>query len=242
MRRRYWPRDHCTAAFKGGSSAVGSVNAALVVTYLEMRNPSPSPEPGRRYGLPVTVNFARMADELAVDRRTLGLAFMCISTWYGSEMQRIGAVRAGREFVNQKHSRFPRLKLYSIVAEREWKSLRTLTLRRNTPLLTKTLADAGITSLCAVPAPLPLQRVLPRQDLEKYADSASPFASLPEILMRGVELTQDRRKTRYIRLRKAAKQGAVPVEPSKVRPQQDNEAVDPELSDAMMARMTAASR
>jgi hypothetical protein len=45
----YWP------ALK---LAVGSVNAALAVTYLETRHPSPPPEPGRRYGLPVTVDFA----------------------------------------------------------------------------------------------------------------------------------------------------------------------------------------
>jgi hypothetical protein len=55
----YWP------ALKG---AVGSVNAALVVTYLEMKYPSPLPEPPHRYGLPVDVNFAQMAEELAFDR------------------------------------------------------------------------------------------------------------------------------------------------------------------------------
>ena len=65
----YWP------ALK---SAVGSVNAVLVVTYLEMKYPSPLPEPPRRYGLPVDVNFAQMADDLAIDRRTLGLAFLCV--------------------------------------------------------------------------------------------------------------------------------------------------------------------
>jgi hypothetical protein len=66
------------------------------VTYLEMKYPSPLPEPPRRYGLPVGVNFAQMADDLAVDRRTLGLAFLCVSTWFRTENERLGAVRAGR--------------------------------------------------------------------------------------------------------------------------------------------------
>jgi hypothetical protein len=221
--------------------AVGSVNAALVVTYLEMRHPSPAPEPGRRYGLPVTVDFARMADELAVDRRTLGLAFMCISTWYGSEVQRIGAVRAGREFLNLKHSRFPRHKLYSIVAAREWKSLRALTLRRNWPLLTKTLEDAGITSICAVPGPSPLPRALPCQDLEKYSAPPSTLSTLPEILLHGVELAGDRRRTRYSRLRKAVKDGLVAPDALKVR-RHKTEAVDPELSDELVARLSRRPR
>jgi len=148
---------------------VGSVNAALVVSYLEMSYHSPPPDLGRRYGLPVTVEFARMVDELAMDRRTLGLALLCVSTWWESEIRRIGAVRAGREFLNLKHSRFPRMKLYSIVAAREWKSLRTLTLRRNWPLLTKTLADANITNICATPGQSPLSHALPRQEIEKFA-------------------------------------------------------------------------
>jgi hypothetical protein len=227
----YWPR------LKG---TVGSVNAALAVSFLETHYPSPPPELGRRYGLPVEVDFARMAEELAVDNRTLGLAFMCVSTWFESERQRLGSVRAGREFVNLKHSRFPRIKLYSIVAEREWKSLRTLTLRRNWPLLTKTLADCGITNICAVPSSSSVPRDLPRQDLDKLAASPSPFASLPEILMRGVELAQDRRKTRYVRLRRAMKQGVELHEAKRVhrKPSADNEAVDPVLGDELVARLS----
>ena len=229
----YWP------ALK---RVVGSVNAALVVTYLEMRYPSPPPERGRRYGLPVTVDFARMADELAVDRRTLGIAFICVSTWFETENVRLGAVRAGREFLNLKHSRFPRHKLYSVVAEREWKSLRTLTLRRNWPALTKTLAGSGIASLCAMPGPFPLPRVLPCQNLEKYGSSGSPLHSLTEILLRGVELAADRRKTRYSRQRTAVKNGLVDADELKVQRQSKPEAVDPPLSDAMIARMSRSMR
>ncbi len=76
---------------------VGSVNAALVVTYLEMHYPSPPPEPPRRYGLPVEVNFARMADDLAVDRRTLGIALTCVCNMVGDGTAAgwCGARRAG---------------------------------------------------------------------------------------------------------------------------------------------------
>jgi hypothetical protein len=218
--------------------AVGSVTAALAISYLEMRYPSPPPEPGRRYGVPVTVDFARMADELAMDRRTCGLALLCISTWYASEIQRIGAVRTGREFLSLKHSRWPKMKLYSLVAAREWKSLRTLTLRKNWPLLTKTLADAGITSLCAMPSPSVLSPALRRQELEKFAASPSPLSGLTEILMRGVELAQDRRKTRYVRARRAAGQGAEPVEVENRKPSADDEALDRALGDELVARLS----
>jgi len=223
---------------------VGSVNAALVVSYLEMRYPSPPPEPGRRYGVPVTVDFARMADELAIDRRTCGLALLCISTWYASEIQRIGAVRAGREFLSLKHSRWPKMKLYSLVAAREWKSLRTLTLRKNWPLLTKTLADAGITSLCATPSLSALSPALQRHNLEKFAAQQPPLQGLTEILLRGVELAQDRRKTRYIRLRRAMKQSAEPVEVMKQprKPSADDEALDQALGDELLARLSRRRR
>jgi hypothetical protein len=72
---------------------------------------------------------------------------------------------------------FPRVKLYSIVASREWKSLRTLTLRRNDPQLTKVLADANIASICVGPRLSPLPRALPRQDFENSAASESTSPS-----------------------------------------------------------------
>jgi hypothetical protein len=63
---------------------------------------------------------------------------------------------------------------------------------------------------------------------------------LTEILLRGVELAQDLRKTRYTRLRAAAENGLPDAVALKVQP--ENEAVDPDLSDAMKARMGARSR
>jgi hypothetical protein len=148
-------------------------------------------------------------------------------------------VRAGREFLNLKHSRWPRVKLYSIVAARNWRSLRTLTLRRNWPLLTKTLADAGITSLCAVPDPPPLPHPLPRQDLEKYSVQPSVLDSLPQILLRGMDLPGNGRKTRSSRLRKVVKQGAKPLEVVKAYQKPSaSEAVDPALGDELVARLS----
>jgi hypothetical protein len=229
----YWP------ALK---TAVGSVNAALVVTYLEMHYPSPPPEPGHRYGLPVTVDFARMADDLAVDRRTLGLALMCVCTWWETEVKRIGAVRAGREFLNLKHSRFPRLKLYSIVADREWKSLRMLTLRRNDPQIAKTLADAGITSICTAPGPSSAPRQLPRQDLQEFVASALPLSGLTEILMRASTLAGDRPYATKPKLRGAIKREVATPDAPRVQRQRETQAIDPDLPDAMLARMDAASR
>jgi hypothetical protein len=151
-----------------------------------------------------------MADDLAVDRRTLGLAFMCISTWYECEIKRLGAVRAGREFLNLKHSRFPKLKLYSIVAGREWRALQTLTLRRNWPLLDKTLADCGVAHQIE-------PHRLPRRDYAEFSSAPPPLSGLTEILMRGVELAQDRRRTRYSRLRVAVENGLLPADALKVR-------------------------
>jgi hypothetical protein len=230
----YWP------ALK---IAVGSVTAALAVSYLEMRYPSPPPEPGRRYGLPVTVDFARMAEELAVDRRTLGLALLCVSTWWESEIRRVAAARYGREFVNHSHRRWPRLKLYSIVADRKWKSLETVAVRRNWPVLTKTLSDAGITSLCAMSSPSVLSPALRRQELEKLAAQPPPLSGLTEILLRGVELAQDRRRTRYVRQRRAMKEGTEPLDVVNV-PQKtsaDDEAIAA-LGDELVARLSRHAR
>jgi hypothetical protein len=61
---------------------------------------------------------------------------------------------------------------------------------------------------------------------------------LPEILMRGVELAQDRRKTRYSRLRAAVENRLLTADALKVQRQPKTEAVDPELSDVMKARMS----
>ena len=67
----------------------------------------------------------------------------------------------------------------------------------------------------------------------------SSLVTLPEILLKGVDLAGDRRKTRYSRLRKALKNGLVDADELKVQRQSKTEAVDPELSDVMKARMGA---
>jgi hypothetical protein len=208
---------------------VGSVNAALVVTYLEMKYPSPLPEPPRRYGLPSGVNFAQMADDLAIDRRTLGLAFLCVSTWFSTEKERLGAVRAGREFLDQKHSRFPKLKLYSIVANREWRGLQTLTLRRNWPMLTKTLTECGVMHYVE-------PHRLPRRDYAEIAAQASGLGRSSAFEKLVAVVNEDRRKTRYVRLRKAIDAGLAHPDELK-RKQPETEAVDPQLDELVKRLM-----
>jgi hypothetical protein len=64
---------------------------------------------------------------------------------------------------------------------------------------------------------------------------------LTEILLRGVELAQDRRKTRYSRLRKAVENGLIEADALKARPSpkvEETEAADPALGDALVARLS----
>jgi hypothetical protein len=180
-----------------------------------------------------------MADELAVNRRTLGLALMCVCTWWETEVKRIGAVRAGREFLNLKHSRFPRIKLYSLVAAREWKSLRTLTLRRNDPQLMRVLTGAGVASICAAPSISPISRVVPCQDFDKSPVSALTLSNLTEFLLQSVNLAGDQLNAKKPKLRRAAKRALVAPDVPKVQRQWEIDAVDPDLPDAMKARMGA---
>jgi hypothetical protein len=224
----YWP------ALK---DAVGSVNAALVVTYLELKYPSPLPEPPRRYGLPVEVDFAGMADDLAIDRRTLGIALLCVCTWFRGEKERIGAVRAGREFLNRKHSKFPALKHYSIVAAREWRALETLTIRRNWPLLEKTLAECGVAHHIE-------PHRLPRREYAEIAAEASGLGRSP-VLDQLLHLDKsDRRRTRYSRLRKAIEGELVQQDVLKVKRGaiEATEAIDPTLGDELAARLSRRRR
>jgi hypothetical protein len=106
----------------------------------------------------------------------------------------------------------------------------------------KVLTDAGVTSLCAVSALAPLPRALRCQDPAKSGAPASPFSGLPEILMRGVELGRDQRDARSPRLRRALKGGQVVPNPVKVQCQPETHAVDPQLPEAMKARMSAPGR
>ena len=171
------------------------------------------------------------------------MALLCVCTWFEGELQHVGAVRAGQEFLNRKHSRWPKRKLYSIVGPKHWRSRSTIALRRNWPQLTRTLEECRVSidvprgTNGRVPVP-----VLPRLDLAEYASQPSSLHTLSEILMRGVELAGDRRRTRYFRLRKAVAEGLATAEALKVNRKPRNEsheAVDPTLSDEMMARMSA---
>jgi hypothetical protein len=63
--------------------------------------------------------------------------------------------------------------------------------------------------------------------------------------MKGVELAQDRRKTRYLRLRTAVENGLMDARALKARraPKvEETEAVDPALGDELVARLARRGR
>jgi hypothetical protein len=63
--------------------------------------------------------------------------------------------------------------------------------------------------------------------------------------MKGVELAQDRRKTRYSRMHSAVENGLLPPDTLKVRrtPKvEETEAVDPVLGDELTARLSQRRR
>ena len=68
----------------------------------------------------------------------------------------------------------------------------------------------------------------------------STLGTLPEILMRGVELAGDRRKTRHLRLRKAREHGLLGEPEAKSVSGKLTVPVDPELA-AIAARLAASS-
>jgi hypothetical protein len=68
---------------------------------------------------------------------------------------------------------------------------------------------------------------------------------LTEILLRGVELAQDRRKTRYSRLGAAMENGLADADALKVQHSPkvwETEAVDPALGDELVARLARRRR
>lgn len=193
--------------------AYSSTFGALIVSYLETCFSSPQPEPGSRHGLPVDVDYGRMAQDLGTDRRTLGLALIAVGTWYETELKRLTAAKQGREFVCRSHSRHPARKLYSIVGPKSFLSSKTLAIRRNWPLLRETLATCGFTTGVTQPVQ---PKILPNADALAPAH-ASTLSNLSEIILKGVELAQDRRSTRYERQRKAVAER----EPAKDLPELD---------------------
>jgi hypothetical protein len=169
---------------------LSAILPALVVTYLETVHPAPWDESGKLVSLPVSVDFDLMARQLAVSRRTLGLCFTQIGRWFESELKRISARRSGREFLAHEHTRYRSVKLYSVVGAKRFcvphRSIGPVTIRRNVPALAQLLRECGLEDI-ATQKPMRIPAAASKI-LNSASALVSPFSSLPEILMRGVEL------------------------------------------------------
>lgn len=193
----------------------GSILGALVICYLETRHPAPQDSSPRRTSLPVEVDFDQMAAELGVGRRTLGLALMQMGRWYSSEVKRLSAARSGREFLANERTQYRKLTFYAYVCPNHFSTPRnklgTIVVRRNSQHLAQLLQSCGLPDLANRGTV-----ILPRPALEAITSAAVSRSSLPptlaEILLRNVPLVQDRRATRYSRLRKAQDEGLTALE------------------------------
>jgi hypothetical protein len=224
------------------------IASCLVFTYLEIHHPAPPDAPGRISSLPVTVPVNTMCQDLQVTRRTLALALFPLSTLYTSEASRWSAARAAREFIQPNHSRLGRFKPYSIVSANKLAHSHELVLRRNLPLIRTISQKAGMTQgFPNVFAATPPNTQADSQECRKVGVAMPTLLqspeSLAEILMRASTLSQDRRKVRYTRLRKAVESG---LEPASVlsakqskgkRRKLNNVGVDPQLPDDVAARL-----
>jgi hypothetical protein len=171
-----------------------------------------------------------------------------LSTLYTSEASRWSAARAAREFIQPNHSRLGRFKPYSIVSANKLAHSHELVLRRNLPLIRTISQKAGMTQgFPHTPTPDLLGAQPNSQECRKigvtHATLLQTPESLAEILMRASTLSQDRRKVRYTRLRKAVEAGLEPAsvlsakQPKGKRRKLNNVGVDPQLPDDVAARL-----
>src|SRR5271163_2928679 len=131
---------------------IHGVTASLVLTYLEIHHPAPRDSNGTILTTPVTLNLDAVAADLQVSRRTLNVSLSVLCTWWPTEIARLRAARACREFLNPDHSRYGRWKFYSATGPKTWRPGTVIQLRRNFGHLSRLLQDAGIATL-AVPVP-----------------------------------------------------------------------------------------
>jgi len=241
--------------FPGLKKIVPNVTCALLVTYLEMRFPAPQDDRRHISSLPVTVPLDTVREDLQISRRTLGLNLYALARVYREESKRWSSARASREFIQQHHRTKGTRKLYSIVCDHNLERARTFILRRNMPMLLAAFANAGVSiPLALSPAQSEtrdsLQLGETSSELTKLADAPlliSQPQTFAEMILRASELSGDRRRTRYVRLRKAMESGledpgALSAKQPKGKKRNNqvtrsNEAVDPQLPDEVMARL-----
>ena len=196
-----------------------SVTGALVLTYLEIYHPPSQDASGTLLCAPVTLHLDKISEDLQISRRTLFTALCVLAARWGSEEARARAARAGREFLNPAHTINGRTKFYSVTGAIGYIPHTKVQLRRNFPLISYTLQNAGITSL-AHQEFIGIDRFKTLDAAAISAPTAHILAqkeSLSEILLRTSELAGDRRSTRYPRLRAAVGAGLLPVNALKVR-------------------------
>jgi hypothetical protein len=196
-----------------------SVTGSLVLTYLEIYHPVPQDSSGTVLHAPVTLHLGQISEDLQISRRTLFTALCVLAARWESEEARARAARAGREFINPAHTRNGQWKFYSVTGAIGYVPSTIVQLRRNIPLIAAVLQKAGITSLAqqefigidrfktlaAAAISAPTMHVLAQKE------------SLSEIFSQASLLAEDRRSTRYPRLRAAVRAGQLPASALKVR-------------------------
>jgi hypothetical protein len=201
---------------------LSGVTISLVVCYLEIHHPAPEPDLQSFTGHqnpPIFLDCDQACEDLGVSRRTLHVSLCCLSTWWSSELERQRAARASREFLNPDHSRYGRLKFYSVTGSKTLRPGTVIQIRRNYGHLAKLLQDAGIATL-AVPVPaiaIPFTKLADNAVLASTLNAPERKMSLTEILSSVSALGEDRRSTRYPRLRAAVAAGLRPASALKVR-------------------------
>lgn len=189
-----------------------SVIACLLVSYLEIHHPAPEDASGRVSSLPVIIDLDQISRDLHFSRRTLRLNFCQIAVWVRSEAERSRAARAGREFLKPSHTRYGKIKLYSLVGRNSDSAGIRLQLRRNKPYLDSILEAAGISWSRTDGAEfIPANPEM--VDTPVSPRSLPIFAEMSKVLQDSLSassLGSDRRHSRYDRLRSAVDRGLLP--------------------------------
>ena len=129
--------------------ALGGPTISIVFVYLEIHHPAPAPDleatEGRK-NPPVYVDCDAACEDLGVSRRTLHVALARLCAWWKSEEARSAAARSSREFFAPDHSRYGKIKPYSLVGSRYQLANQTFAIRRNLGKLRIILDNAGFQS------------------------------------------------------------------------------------------------
>jgi hypothetical protein len=188
------------------ANVLGSVTMAAIVAYLEIHHPHPgndSQASTGRSSAPFSIRADTLCEAIGVNRRTLQIALSCIAVWWRAEELRAGAARSGREFLNSAHTRYGKVKLYSVVGSKSHKCDQTLTFRRNYGRINQALTQAGIERW-----PETMQQVLITHSLENSTSaSSSPVLTLPQIIQESLRIrvrngwTEERREAQSAKMR-----------------------------------------